>query len=153
MSPALKLIKGHFRSSRFDGIVAHVPYARVRVINDGAESVEVDALIDTGASINLVSMALAVSLLKKSPEDIRSGKRIRINCVGGQSDAAYQCFTDLRIRPSSTSVDYLDLPNVELYVSERQLPAPFLFGQVAGLESLLLIHINRGPQRYWNLKL
>ncbi len=146
-------MKGCFRATPVNGVSAYMPYVRVAVTHNGTKSFEVDALLDTGASINLISMDSAKVLMNMSPEEIRKGKQLPISGVGGANSTAYGWQVDLQLRATTKSSDTVVWERVWLYVSENRVPiAQILIGQLHGLDSRVFVHLNRSQNRYWLLR-
>ena len=146
-------MKGYFRPTPVNGSSAYMPYVRAAVTHNGIRSIEVDALLDTGASINLISMDSATALMNMSPDEIRKGRRLPVSGVGGANSTAYGWQVDLQLRATSKSSDTVTWEGVWLYVSENRVPfAHILIGQLHGFESKVFVHLNRPPNRYWLLR-
>jgi len=137
-----------------NGDLTHMPVVRASVILSGVNSTEVDGLLDTGASVNLISMSSSKTLLRMSPEDARKGRPLELSGLGTAPNLSYGFQVNLRLRSTTNSTEYFLMPNVWLYVCEANLPGyEILIGQSHGFEEKIFVHLNREQKRYWQIKI
>lgn len=146
-------MKGPFRPIRFGHRSAHFPFVRAVLVHNGRQSIEIDALLDTGAACNLIPLSSATVLLNMSAEEIRKGVELPISGVGGQKLTAYGWQVDLHLRATSRSDELTLWANVWVYVLEGNLPlAQMLIGQSDGFEDKPFVHLNTTSKRYWIIR-
>jgi hypothetical protein len=146
-------IQGAFRKVDVGGDITYMPFARARVVRDKYTSPEVDVLIDTGASCNVISISSVNALLGLSPEDARKGKAIRLSGVDRPDVFAFGWQVDLELRGTTGSSTIQLFRDVWLYVIDGSLPlAQLLLGQLDGLAGNAFIHLNRAANRKWLLR-
>ena len=146
-------IQGAFRRVYVGSDVTYMPFARARVLRDKHASPEVDVLIDSGASCNLISISSVNGLLGLSPDDARKGKAISLSSVDKSNLFAFGWQVDLELRGTTGSATVQLLRDVWLYVVDGSLPvAQILLGQLDGLDGKAFIHLNRTANRNWLLR-
>jgi hypothetical protein len=147
------MLTGLFCEIRLNnGDLTHIPVVRASVNFGGHSSNEVEGLIDTGSSINLISMSSVKTLLGISKDEARRGRQLTISGLGGIPSRSYGFQVNLNLRATTVSTNYLNWPNVWLYVCEAPLPYQLLIGQSHGIEEKILVHLNRQQKRYWQIK-
>ena len=146
------MLRGMFKKQFVNGHTTHVPYVRVGMFANDRVSPEVEGVIDTGASINLIAMTAGRTMLGKSREEIRNGKPLKIDGVGAAS-LAFGWKVDLRLRATAAADKYMLLKDVWVYFVETRLPhGDVLVGQFTGLEERVLVHKNCESERFWMLQ-
>lgn len=147
------MLEGSFRRVYIGADATFMPFGRARVTRGGHTSVEVDVLLDTGASCNLISIDSASTLLGMTADDVRGGKPLRISAVGQPEVRAFGWQVDVELRGTTQSENTEVFRGVWLYVADGGLPvAPFLLGQLTGLQGRAFIHLNQVAKRRWLLR-
>lgn len=144
------MIKGLFRQVALDGDSTFMPFVRASIIVGANSSLEVDGLIDSGSSLNLISISSSKTLFGKSQDEVRKGRKIPVAGLGGAASFAYGWQVNLRLRATTNSTEYFLWPDVWIYACEALLPiGQILIGQSKGLEEKVFVHLNRQRKRYW----
>lgn len=148
------MLEGQYRRVPLNnGRETFMPFVRATLVIGGRNSPECDGLIDTGASINLISMSSAAALLGKTAEEVKRGEVLNIRGVGSANYPAYGWQVDLHLRATTASTTRVIWQSAWVFVVEMPLPlSQILLGQFAGLEEKLFVHSNRAKRRYWMLK-
>jgi hypothetical protein len=148
------MLEGQFRKvSLNNGRETFMPFVRATLIIGERNSPECDGLIDTGASINLISMSSAAALLGKTAEEVKRGEPLNIRGVGSANSVAYGWQVDLHLRATTASAVRMIWQRAWVFVTEKPLPlSQILLGQFTGLEEKLFVHSNRAKRRYWMVK-
>jgi hypothetical protein len=144
------MLKGLFRHVALDGDSTFMPFVRTSIIVGGNTSLEVDGLIDSGSSLNLISISSSKTLLGESPDEVRKGRKMPVAGFGAATSFAYGWQVNLRLRATTNATEYFLWPDVWIYASEMPLPiGQILIGQSKGLEERVFVHLNRQRKRYW----
>jgi len=129
-----------------------MPVAWMTTVAENGESNPVLTLIDTGSGRIILKTEIAVKLLGKSEEEIKSATPITAPGVGSNL-ALYPCQrSSLRLRAQVLGGDSMLIPNAAVFATDS-LPHPFLalFGQLDGFQQRWLRHHNHGANRFWQL--
>jgi hypothetical protein len=138
-----------------DGNQTFMPFVRASLKNGNHNSVEMDALIDTGACVNLISIRSVKTALGITPDDARQGRKLSISPVGKNELFAYGFQVDITLRASTNnSSKQFILSNSSIYVVDAELPTSWqmLIGQFHGFEERTLLHLNRQKKRFWQIQ-
>jgi hypothetical protein len=110
----------------------------------------VDGLLDTGSSLNLISLSSARTLLGLSQDEVKKGRKVSVVGLGGRNSFAFGLEVDLRLKATTSSIEEFVWRRVWVYAVEAQLPlAQMLIGQSGGFEGKVFVHINRPEKKYW----
>jgi hypothetical protein len=154
-------IDGTFFETSVKGV--YQPFVRVAVVTQEGVSREFDALIDTGAAINLVQMDFAVRLLRKSEGEITKAEWIPLAALknddpkaSGNEIKGWKWNVTLRLRGTSQSTNALLLKDALIYATNGALPNKgLIIGQQDGLQGRSFVHLNypnRRRERMWKLR-
>jgi len=146
-------IIGDFKPIPIDGLYMPVAWMSVVSIDGKSESRCVETLLDTGASVNIVSIGLAKDLLKKTEEEIKKGKFLNLGGLGSVT-RSYGWPINLRLRAKYGDTESVLIPDTWIYASEKSLSSfPVLFGQLGGFHKRWFGHSNHDSKRFWQLVL
>lgn len=118
-------------------------YVHLRSPDARAWSLEISALVDTGASITLVMD----KYLGQIPGFDRAllGAELKYSSATGPGTCR-GALLDVLLGPATDSKSFM-LPRRPVYFTSDNLPAPILLGQRGVLDSVRLSHSNCGPRR------
>ena len=141
------VIRGRFRHSN------RKPVVRVAVAVQGHQSLFVDAILDTGAEMNIIEMSSAATMMGMTPSQIQQGRHINLGGLGNSAQPAWGWQVDLHLCPDSLSQVNMVLPSAWIYVTARTVANyPVLIGQFDGLQEKIFKHHNRSQNRFWELR-
>lgn len=137
------------------GTGIYKPFVRLQIVTSKVVSDEVDALLDTGAGINLVSMGAAEELMEMKASELRHKKPREIGRVDREKTMGWAWEVTLRLR-GTTGEQQIDWERSVIYVTDAFVPhGGILIGQDSGLQGRAFIHLNypnRSQRREWEIR-
>lgn len=136
------------------GPVIHFPIARVNLHYQGIRSRQIDALVDSGAGVNLIPESSIKFLFGDDiSSQIRGGPNLTLSGLGGKRVRASRLELDLELQSTSIPRNATWWRNSVVYITPDPIPiAHMLIGQWSGLQERRFVHLNRSQNRYWILE-